>query len=164
MAVAAAASILVPTDRESGWNSFASLDGIECSAAQAVHCVRRFDHDSRVTVHGGRSTWVLPHILYDVPTTFWLDAHYTGDALRPELMDPVDGQCPVLEEIRFIQQFGWSAKPVILIDDLHMYQEPFWSTAQAQNFDRRQWPTLRQLREALLNYQFVPFNGVIYAF
>lgn len=128
---------------------FNTLDGIEIAPEWVAHCQAKFADDPRVTVYAGSSTAILPSILRDEPTTFWLDAHFTGDPLRPQLMDPAAGECPLLEELRIITEFPWTTTPTILIDDSHMYRSDFWQSSEAKNFTQAQWPTLEQIKAVL---------------
>lgn len=142
---------------------FKRLDGIEFSSKYVQHCQGRFQ-DPRVRISQGSSIGWLKLLLEDVPTTFWLDAHFTGDPLRPELMSPAIGECPLLGELQIIAAFLWTERPVIMIDDLHMFQPPFWVTPEARNFTRTHWPTYDDIVRVLADYQVVPHRGVLYAF
>lgn len=96
----------------------------------------------------------------DIPTTFWLDAHYfvNGDTLG------VSGQCPLLAELEAIQTCDWDTKPIVVIDDAYMFDDsinhpgftrPFWFSNDSgyDNYDRKQWPRVEQIDRALPGYK-----------
>jgi len=94
-----------------------------------------------VHVHLGSSPEILPKIIDpQVPTTFWLDAHYQGSS--PIEQDPVYGECPLLAELEVIFSYGWS--PIVLIDDAYMFDERIHA-----GFDRSHWPSMEAIRSAL---------------
>ena len=100
---------------------------------------------------------LLPRILYDCPTTFWLDAHYYLG-----LNDPAGPQCPLREEIRAIAAFRWTTPPIILIDDACMFDDtvsppsygPFWDTwcAKEQGYRREDYPRIEEIDALLPGY------------
>lgn len=142
---------------------FQELIGVEYSSNYAYYCRGRFREEPRIKIYEGCSVDWIATLIADVPTTFWLDAHFTGDPLRQGMKSRF-GECPLLSELAVITRFEWTVKPIILIDDLHMFEAPFWETAAAEPFNRAEWPTFEQIRATLSAYEVNSFNGVIYAF
>lgn len=148
---------------EAARHDFRELIGVEFSSNYAYYCRGRFRADDRVKIYEGCSVDWLATLIADVPTTFWLDAHFTGDPLRSGMKSRF-GECPLLSELTVITRFEWTVKPLVIIDDLHMFEPAFWNTPAAEPYNRPEWPTLEQIRGALSDYQVSTYNGVIYAF
>jgi len=144
---------------------FATLETIEIAEAYAAHCTRRFAADARVTVYHGSSPDVLPRIIRDRPTTFWLDGHFSGGKGqdRTSMMDARYGECPVLAELEIITRFQWTVRPIIAIDDVHMFTQDFWRTSRARHFTRAHWPTLDAVLAALPRYAITIEQNILYA-
>ena len=73
-----------------------------------------------------------------VPTLYWLDAHWSGGGTAGK-----DVECPVLEEIAATQ--GGHPGDCYLIDDARLFVDP-----PPAPHDPAKWPSLEQLRSALL--------------
>lgn len=142
-------------------HKFKRLDGIEINPDRVQRCRTRFASDPRVKIHRGSSPDVLKRILEDVPTTLWLDAHFTG--ADRNLMDVQHGECPLLAELAIINAFSWTVKPIILIDDVFMFNNEFWKTPKAKNFDRRQWPQWERVKQAFIGYELLIRDDILYA-
>lgn len=131
---------------------------IEQNRVLAQAAMRRFIYSRNVQVYLGNSPDILPQIMKrELPTTFWLDAHYceSGDTILVGA-----GQCPLLEELRAIIAVDWKTPPIILIDDAYMFDEsiphpgsvyPFWTSNESQHscYNRSDWPTVKQIEEVL---------------
>lgn len=149
---------------EAAKQPFQYLDGIEINAELANRCREHFSDDPRVTIHRGTSPDILRRILRDEPTTFWLDAHFSGTPCsRDGMMDPELGECPLLEELDVITSFVWTVLPIILIDDAHMFSEAFWGTPGSEHFTRSHWPDAKQIEAALPGFVVTESAGVLYA-
>jgi hypothetical protein len=145
---------------------FNELVGVEFVRDYAFYCRGRFRDNPRVQIFEGCSVDWLATLLpgsAHLATTFWLDAHYTGDPLRPGMMSRF-GECPLLNELAVINRVDWTTKPIMLIDDLHMYEPAFWETEAAENYTRADWPKLSDIKQSLPDYEIHTSNGVIYAF
>ncbi len=123
---------------------FKELHSIECKEENyLIACDRLKDFDNAKIYHG-TSPDILPEIIDgEKETTFWLDAHYQGGA-KDEMHEKY-GECPLLEELKVITSVEWKTTPYILIDDYHCFTGDFWS----DKFDRKQWPTLDQIKALL---------------
>lgn len=112
---------------------------------------REIATDRRVHRYLGSSEHELPDILDQVrgrDLVFWLDAHYTGNE------DDRTGlkECPLIEELKAIVSKA-SANVLICIDDAVMFSESFWKVHPgAQNFNRADWPLLRDIDAVLRDY------------
>ncbi|MFN0052056.1 MAG: hypothetical protein ACKV0T_07690 [Planctomycetales bacterium] len=124
---------------------------------------RMFQVDCRVRLLHGSSPNLLPQVMApDVPTTFWLDAHYSGTTLPSH--DPTFGQCPLLAELAIIAEVPWQVWPLIAIDDAFLFEPATWEGAFPDLFNpdgmiQADWPTRDQVEQALPGYDFA-FDGV----
>jgi hypothetical protein len=139
------------------WNAkdyFELCVSLEVDKDTARKARERFKGISNVRIIAGDSRRFLRFVLVDAPTTFWLDAHYFHG-----LGDPREPQCPLLDELKAITDFKWTAPPIILIDDAHMFDDsisvpgygPFWKTdhPQTQGWRKEDWPRI-EIVDALL--------------
>lgn len=138
---------------------FRVCHSIEWERGNAALARLRFAADFHVHIHHGSSPDVLPLLLADVPTTFWLDAHYRN--CGEEEMDPAHGQCPLLAELAAIATVRWTVPPIILIDDAPLFDRP-WPEALQEYFDIEQWPTLTQIAAKLPGHTIVERDGILY--
>ncbi|MFN0052057.1 MAG: hypothetical protein ACKV0T_07695 [Planctomycetales bacterium] len=124
---------------------------------------RAFQDERRVRLLHGSSPNLLPQVMApDVPTTFWLDAHYSGTTLPSH--DPMFGQCPLLAELAIIAHFPWKVPPLIAIDDAFLFEPATWEGACPELFNpdgmiEADWPTRNQVEQALPGYAF-EFDGI----
>lgn len=101
----------------------------------------RLKAHSNVKLFLGSSPEILKTILdRNLPTTFWLDAHYQGHSIDEQ--DPVYGQCPTLAELDVIFKESWKVLPIILIDDVFMFDGSKLPTY----FDAKQWPSVDEIK------------------
>jgi len=115
------------------------------------HLRRLEGHWQNVTLYPGHSQKVLPRILrHDVPTLFWLDAHYTGNG---EERSPY-GECPLLDELGAIANVSWKTRPVILVDDAFMFDDAVLPPVGFDwtRFNRIQWPRIEDGDAILTGY------------
>lgn len=169
-------SVIRPLFVETGTNTgntlanaaevFERCISIEQNTVLHAQCVQRFWKQRNVHLYLGDSPHMLELLITsnlikpEVPTTFWLDAHYfvNGDTLGPS------GQCPILKEIAAIKTCDWETKPIILIDDAFMFDRelnhpgftrPFWSSNDSgyDNYDKKQWPEVSEIDAALAGYK-----------
>lgn len=124
----------------------------------------RFKDTPNVKLFHGHSPRILPLILdATIPTTFWLDAHYFSDASS---LCFTGGECPLLEEVQAIAAIEWQTKPIILIDDMWMFDDAlpppdlkwpmsFWRSNEVENitYHKSQWPRIEQIEEVLAGYK-----------
>ena len=102
--------------------------------AKARHSARA----NIVFLHGG-SEDVLPTLDTGGPALYWLDGHWSVGETAGE-----SNQCPVLDEIRAIDNSAWAAGSAILIDDARLFLAP-----PEAPLDRTQWPTLMEVVDLL---------------
>jgi hypothetical protein len=133
---------------------------VEQNAALRARAIKRFELALNVEIHEGDSPLFLRNVITDVPTTFWLDAHYfeNGDTLGPS------GQCPLLAELRAITSFPWTQPHMVLIDDAFMFddkinhpgsQYPFWISNESNhsNYNRVHWPKIDEIDGIMEKYE-----------
>lgn len=144
---------------------FQSCISIEQNLPLFFQACRRFMDSKNVHLYEGDSPVILRTlissriIMGNVPTTFWLDAHYftNGDTLG------LSGQCPLLAELEAILLCDWDTKPIIVIDDAFMFDDkinhpgfdkPFWFSNDSgyDNYDRKQWPRIEEIDRALSGF------------
>ena len=102
--------------------------------AKARHSARR----NIVFLHGG-SEDVLPMLDTGSPALYWLDGHWSVGETAGEA-----NQCPVLDEIRAIDNTPHGARSAILIDDARLFLAP-----PEAPLERTQWPTLMEVADLL---------------
>jgi hypothetical protein len=119
------------------------LSSIECVQEYWLAARKRFEKYPNVVVHFGSSPDILPKILVrNLPTTFWLDAHYQGGDVKEQ--SGMHGQCPLLAELAAIFAKPWKVAPFILIDDAHMFLKTV-----PTNFEPLEWPTYDEIKDRL---------------
>jgi len=126
---------------------FQQIDAIELNPAIFAKTSKRLSQPSYAHVHCWQgSSPKLLQLLIDpnVPTVFWLDAHYFDLVGLPE---PGVPQCPLIDELTVIFLARWATPPLILIDDARMFGEAFWETNTWPHYDRRQWPTVSEIAQ-----------------
>lgn len=138
---------------------FRLCHSIDVHRGNAALARLRFAADFRVHIHHGSSPDVLPLVMVDVPTTFWLDAHYR--ACGDGEMDPRHGQCPLLAELAAIVAVQWTEQPVILIDDAALFERP-WADEFGEHFDIEQWPEREQIDARLPGHEITEQGGILY--
>lgn len=119
---------------------------IEFHYGRYLAAVAQFGNQPHVRIFHGNSPDVLQHVIDpQVPTVFWLDAHFVpGDTdILNHTIEPPANMCPLIEELDLIKSREWSVKPVILIDD--------WSTFRTENHG---WPKLKALDEFMGSTHF----------
>ena len=121
--------------------------------------IERFKNKTNVKIFHGHSPLILPKILDPtIPTTFWLDAHYSaqGNTLMPGYTE-----CPLMQELEVIVNLKWETPPIILIDDSFMYSDSvnapgsksgFWNSNETDCivYHRQMWPRVEEI-DAILN-------------
>ena len=134
------------TLRTAAANAFEVLHSIECSQGLYLQAVTNFGRDPRVHLWHGESAGILPWILDPTrPTTFWLDAHWSGGEFgegRPSV------ECPLLLELEAILAKPWTVPPIILIDDAHALDGSYFQSqgSRDRGFHPEAWPTIEQVR------------------
>lgn len=136
---------------------------ISCEQGQAMYeqCLRRFAGCENVILSHGESPAFLREVVTDVPTTFWLDAHYfeNGDTLAPS-----GKQCPLLDELRVITAFPWTQPHMVMIDDAYMFDDaiphpgsvhPFWTSNESNHasYNRQHWPKIEEIDAIMQGYE-----------
>jgi hypothetical protein len=97
--------------------SFDRIYSIELNRDYFEAAARRFDHAHNVTVLHGDSGELVRELVgrVNVPTLFWLDAHYSGgDTARGDVDSPVTAELAAILEQR-------RQADVILIDDARLF-------------------------------------------
>jgi len=149
---------------ESLWHAakvFDSCRSVEFNHEIYLKACERFAEVGNVAIFEGHSPQVLPQIIDpEIPTTFWLDAHYFGnwDSATPY------GQCPLARELEVIASRPWRVKPIVVIDDAHMFDDsiphpgskyPFWKSNESGHdmYKRSDWPKVEELDEIMKGYK-----------
>lgn len=111
---------------------FNETHSIELSDKYHDNAVRRFNNDSKVTIHHGDSSKILPNLINTLTdnTVFFLDGHWSsGDTGKGEK------DCPLIEEVTSINDdFKYSA--IIIIDDYGLFGTKMnedWSDITKEN-------------------------------
>jgi hypothetical protein len=138
---------------------YAYIRSVEFLADWASQAQVRFSPQPNVTIVQGSSPERLPGLIEpERGTTFWLDAHFQGGPASEQ--DPRYGECPLLAELAVIRAAPWVRLPILAIDDAHM----FFADTLPAGFTRAHWPSLEQIRGALLpGYQVDIENNVVWA-
>lgn len=138
-------------------SGFRTLYGIEideeCYKDYSETILKHVPQDVKVNLYKGSSPDILDSIIDgNYPTTFWLDAHYTGSF--DSYYDKKYGECPLLKELEVIVKKDWLRKPLILIDDSVCFTGSFWKRQSASQFHPEEWPTLEQILEILDPHEY----------
>lgn len=143
--------------------AFASLHFTNCVSIEQneqlyLAACERFKSKTNVKLYRGHSPHVLRVILNPkIPTTFWLDAHYSAQG---NTLMPGRSECPLMEELDEIMKVEWEIPPIIMIDDAFMYDDsvphpgstnPFWFSNESDHivYHRSQWPRVEEIDAAL---------------
>lgn len=92
-------------------------------------------------LHGDSRDMLARVVQRTVPTTFWLDAHFSGGSFWYDERHEGRHQCPLLAELNVILAQDWETPPVILIDDWVLFL-PWEQERYDQGFRREEWPYL----------------------
>ena len=106
---------------------FSKIQSIELDPYLAQRARRRFTRYPHVTILQGDSATMLPIALasIDVPTLFWLDAHYSGGITAQS-----DGETPILTELEHILSHRVIGH-VVIIDDAGLFgTDPSYPTLE----------------------------------
>ena len=97
---------------------FKVVVSIELDEKRYLAAKKRFKNNKNVRIIHGDSGTALPKLLKKIkePCTFWLDAHYCGEALNLGVAI-ADKWCPMNEELEAINQHKIK-NHTILIDDM----------------------------------------------
>jgi hypothetical protein len=116
---------------------FPEVVTIELSPEFHAAAMRRFAENPRVkAVHGESGVELKRHVDRNVPTLYFLDAHWTGGESAGEEID-----CPIRDELKALAD--GSPEDCILIDDAHLFEEPpAWRRAAA-------WPPMPELLQLI---------------
>lgn len=99
----------------------------------------RYMDKNYVHCHSGTSPDVLSKILNKNKfTTFWLDAHYQTNTEEEQCFKY--GQCPVIDELKVIFSIDWAKMPIILIDDVHLF-----NNGVNEKFKAEDWPSRQEI-------------------
>jgi hypothetical protein len=131
---------------------FEQVHTVEIDPEMYAVVSRKLKRFPNITCHLGDSPEVLRRVLDPAKsTTLFLDAHYVGTSPSP---GQCERQCPLMDELDAIVSLRWTAPHAIIIDDAIMFQDWWWKRLKATRYDRRQWPTLRAIKQALKGYDF----------
>lgn len=127
------------------WANISKFDrivSIELSAKLYRKAVERF-RGCNVELHHGDSTDILPEIMktLEAPAIFWLDGHYSKGVTARGKKDT-----PIREELSCI--LSHHLKHVILIDD-------------ARCFGQGDYPTLEEIKQMAVNYEYTLIHDII---
>lgn len=146
---------------ENARHLFDECISIEQGEAYYRSASERFKDVPNIKLFHGDSPEILKQVIDpDILTAFWLDAHYheNSDTLGPS------GQCPLVAELRVIAAAPWRIKPIILIDDAHMFDgsiphpgshSPFWISNESNHtsYNRTHWPKIEEIESILDGYK-----------
>ena len=134
---------------------FIECHSIEINPAAHARCAERFQDLPHVHVHLGDSRDILPRIINPKRhTTFYLDAHCEG---APSKVQEADTECPLLGELEIITRMTWDLRPVIIIDDIHMFAPTYWTDPKTNHhlFTRADWPTFETINAMLPGHWYI---------
>lgn len=119
--------------------SFREVHTIEVRPELVEQAVIRFANYSNIAIHHGNSSDVLANLLNQSrrPAFFWLDAHWFPKQSSAIFVE----QCPLLGELRAIDQYAHRDTSVIAIDDLTLFSERQLDLRYVEE----QWPSLDQI-------------------
>ena len=125
--------------------SFPEVWTIELS--EELHAKAQRSHASVEGLHFllGSSIDILPKLVGDIgqPALFWLDGHWTAAAGAGSTAGQ-EKQCPVMEEIAAIDEYDWSQRSCILIDDARLFLGP-----PGKPYRREDWPSFIEVVDLL---------------
>lgn len=136
---------------------------IEYDRGTFEQAVKRFGRDARVVLHRGASVDILPLVIRPSrPTTFWLDAHYSGGTFDYDSRHADRPQCSLLDELTIIVAAGWQADVAVLVDDAFMFEDDYWTAEDPQpfgagwreSFRRDEWPTLPDIWRVMAGWPY----------
>ncbi len=121
---------------------------IELSEKFHAQAVARYGGRDGITFLQGESSEELRRLSDAItgPLLFWLDAHGGTDLFD---LDDTHPQCPLLGELRAIDQFAQARQSCILIDDARFILGPV--AGPHIEHRTRDWPTLVEILDALGN-------------
>ena len=113
---------------------------------------------SNVEVIHGDSAEILPRIMSNWDNIlFWLDAHWSGNVGGMDTAGK-ENECPLLDELSAIKNFGKGKNYAIAIDDARLFIAP-----PSRPHDLTQWPGLVDiLRYLPENFEVFIFDDVIF--
>jgi hypothetical protein len=113
---------------------------IELDPGRYAQAVMKFGKRADIRLFNGHSPILLRYLIDpDVPTLFWLDAHYTDG--EPGAIKSF-GNCPLAKELAEIVRWEWKKPPMILIDDFSTFE-----------LGLHGWPKLSLLDEIMVGYR-----------
>jgi hypothetical protein len=128
---------------------FTALHSIEIVRKLANAAIARFAGDTRITVWCCDTALAMPKVvlgLGDLPTLFWLDAHFPGAHHGADYAAEarIDTRLPLERELQAIAARG-AASDVILIDDARIYQPGPYEAGNLPD----DWPPLQGVTRSL---------------
>jgi hypothetical protein len=131
-----------------------SVISIEISPEMYLNACRRFANTKNIQLHLGDSSTVLHEIINQIPgkPVFYLDAHYCG-----AFSGKGEVNCPIIAELKDIQNSKHAANSIILIDDIRFFYEN----------DPSFYPSLNstvELINQMGSYQFIQVFDQLVAF
>ncbi len=141
---------------------FSEVHSIELSTELHEKARERFLGDSRVHLYQGDSATNLSQVVRNIEgaSLLWLDAHYSEGITACGKTNT-----PILEELGTIVKNGHQ-NPVILIDDLRIFQKP--TQAPPANSSLYNYPSLMEVYAAILDiapdYQLFVYGDIVLAF
>lgn len=141
---------------------FDSVESVEYDRRLYCAGLLKFANEPRVRLHRGSGPDVLPSILDPkTPTTIYLHDHFLGPEYGPP--DPVYGECPLLAELDAVGRVPWAVRPIVVVDDWHLFRRP-WESGLLARLDPDQWPEAGAVLDRLHGCGFVHTEFTLYAF
>lgn len=107
----------------------------------------------RLTLINDDSRNALRYLLEpSTPTTIWADAHWSG-GFYGEMKPPVE--CPLMDELAQINVLDWTVPVTVIVDDLRVFGENWWSTDEAYRikYSPYAWPKLSNILDMLERWE-----------
>jgi hypothetical protein len=132
----AVGSTFVETGSQEGWTFYTAKDygfdtmyGIELMEEFFVHSTERFKDESNIHIFFGESPDILSNLCPSLtePTTFWLDAHASGE----DIPGGKYGPCPLVQELEAIATSPCK-NHTIMIDDVRLFGTHEWDYIDLQ--------------------------------
>ena len=135
-------------------SDFDRVISIELSSKYFQKCKEKFKGNSRVELHYGDSSVILPKILSKIsePVTFWLDGHFSGKDTAG-----ADNPIPLFDELRAISSHHVKTH-TILIDDMRLVRS---KSNEFKDIKFTEEDIKRLLANMNSDYQFSYENGKV---
>jgi hypothetical protein len=143
-------------------SGFKRIFSIELDKKRYLECNRKFKDNKNIKILHGDSGIVLKRLLSLIkePCTFFLDAHYCGEALE-ECVEIADKWCPMSEELDAILNHPIKTHTILIddmrcIDNTHIDEK----TGKSVGFPGKE-NLIKKLKEINPNYKIEYLQGYI---